>query len=62
MQNVSLEYLMDETSWETYGIWDYNIKMYAYEVCCGDVYRIHLAQDRDQWWALTKTVKDLRTT
>jgi hypothetical protein len=27
---------------------------------CGDMDRIYLAQDRDQWWALVNTVMNLR--
>jgi hypothetical protein len=27
---------------------------------CGDVYLIHLAQDRDQWQAVVNTVLNLR--
>jgi hypothetical protein len=39
--------------------WD-NIKTYLREIGFGDVYWIHLAQDRDTWRALVNTVMNLR--
>jgi hypothetical protein len=40
--------------------WEDNIKMDLRETGFGDVDWIHLAQDRDRWWALVKTVMNLR--
>jgi hypothetical protein len=37
-----------------------DIKMDLREVGFGDVDWIHLAQDRDRWWALVNTVMNLR--
>jgi hypothetical protein len=37
--------------------WEDNIRMDLRELGCEDVDWIHLAQDRDQWWALVNTVK-----
>jgi hypothetical protein len=37
-----------------------NIKMSIWEKCSGGVDWIHLAQDRDRWRALVKTVMNLR--
>jgi hypothetical protein len=34
--------------------------MYLMEVGREDVDRIHLAQDRDQWWAIVNTAMNLR--
>ena len=40
--------------------WEDNIKMDLKEVggCCGDW--MELAQNRDRWWALVSTVRNLR--
>jgi hypothetical protein len=40
--------------------WEDNIKMDIRETGFGDVDWIHLAQDRDRWWALVNTVMNLR--
>jgi hypothetical protein len=40
--------------------WKDNIKMDLREIGLGDVDQIHLAQDRDRWWALVNTVMILR--
>jgi hypothetical protein len=40
--------------------WEDNIKMDLREIWFGDVDWIHLAQDRDRWWALVNTVMNLR--
>jgi hypothetical protein len=40
--------------------WDDNIKMDLREIGFGDVDWIHLAQDRDKWWAVVNTVMNLR--
>jgi ribosome biogenesis protein Nip4 len=40
--------------------WEDNIKMDLREIGFGDVNLIHLAQDRDRWWALVNTVMNLR--
>jgi hypothetical protein len=36
--------------------WVHNVKMDLKEIGCDDVYWIDMAQDRDQWKALVKTV------
>jgi hypothetical protein len=40
--------------------WEDNIKIDLREIGFGDVYWIHLAQDRDRWQALVNTVMNLR--
>jgi hypothetical protein len=40
--------------------WEDNIKMDLREVGWEDVDWMHVAQDRDQWWALVNTVMNLR--
>jgi hypothetical protein len=40
--------------------WEDNIKMDLRDIEFGDVYWIHLAQDRVSWWALVNTVMNLR--
>jgi hypothetical protein len=40
--------------------WEDNIKMDLREIGFGDVDWIHLAQDRDRWWALVNTVMNFR--
>jgi hypothetical protein len=40
--------------------WEDNIKMVLQEVGCGDMDCIDRAQNRDSWWALVKTVMNLR--
>jgi hypothetical protein len=40
--------------------WEDNIEMDLREIGFGDVDWIHLAQDRDRWWALVNTVMNLR--
>jgi hypothetical protein len=40
--------------------WEDGIKMDLRETGWEDVEWIHLAQDRDQWWALVNTVMNLR--
>jgi hypothetical protein len=40
--------------------WEDNIKRDLREIGFGDVDWIHLAQDRDRWWALVNTVMNLR--
>jgi hypothetical protein len=40
--------------------WEDNIKMDLGEIGFLDVDWIHLAQDRDRWWALVNTVMNLR--
>jgi hypothetical protein len=40
--------------------WEYGIKMDLRETGFGDVDWIHLAQDKDRWWALVNTVMNLR--
>jgi hypothetical protein len=39
--------------------WEYNIRMNLREIGWEDVDWIHLAQDRDPWWALVYTVMKL---
>jgi hypothetical protein len=39
-----------------------NIRTNLREIGWGGVHWIHLAQDRDQWWAVLKTVINLRVT
>jgi hypothetical protein len=39
--------------------WEHNIKMDLREMGCGGMDWIDLAQDRDQWRALVKTVLNL---
>jgi len=41
-------------------IWEDNIKMDLQDVGCGDVDWTELAQDRDRWRTLVKTVMNLR--
>jgi hypothetical protein len=36
--------------------WDYNIRMYIWEIGWEGVDWIHLAQDRDQWRAFVNTL------
>jgi hypothetical protein len=40
--------------------WEDNIRMDLRETECGGVDWIHLAQNRDQWWALVNTVMNLQ--
>jgi hypothetical protein len=40
--------------------WEDNIKMDLREIGCGGMEYIDLAQDRDQWRAVVKTVMNLR--
>jgi hypothetical protein len=40
--------------------WEHGIKMNLRETCWWGVEGIHLAQDRDQWWALVKAVMKLQ--
>jgi hypothetical protein len=40
--------------------WEDNISMDIRETRWEGVDRIHLAQDREQWWALVNTVMNLR--
>jgi hypothetical protein len=40
--------------------WEDNIKMYLREIGFGDVDWIHLAPDRDMWWAVVNMVMKLR--
>jgi hypothetical protein len=40
--------------------WEDNIKMDLREIVFGDMDWIHLAQDRDMWWALVNTIMNLR--
>jgi hypothetical protein len=40
--------------------WEDNIKMIRREIRFGDVDWIHLAQDKDRWWAVVNTVMNLR--
>jgi hypothetical protein len=40
--------------------WEDNIKMDLGEILFGDVDWIHLAQDRDRWQVLVKTVMNLQ--
>jgi len=40
--------------------WEDNIKMDVREVGWEGVDWMHLDQDRDQWWALVKTVMNIR--
>jgi hypothetical protein len=40
--------------------WEDNIKMDVQEVGGGCVDWMELAEDRDRWWALVSTVKNLR--
>ena len=39
--------------------WEDNIKLELQEVGCGGMDWIHLAQDRDRWWALVNVVMNL---
>jgi hypothetical protein len=40
--------------------WEDNIKMDLREIGFGDVDCIHLAWDRDRWWALVNTLMNLQ--
>jgi hypothetical protein len=40
--------------------WEDNIKMDLQEVGCGVMDWIELAQSRERWWALVRTVRNLR--
>ena len=40
--------------------WEDNIKLYLWEVGCGGMDWIELAQDRDRWRALVNAVMNLR--
>jgi hypothetical protein len=40
--------------------WEDNIRMNLMEIGWRNVDWIHLAQDRDQWWAVVNTVMKLR--
>jgi hypothetical protein len=40
--------------------WEDNITMDLREVGCEGVNRMHLAQEKDQWWALVNTVMNFR--
>jgi hypothetical protein len=40
--------------------WEYNIIMDLRKIAWEDVDWIHLAQDRDQWWAVVNTVTNIR--
>jgi hypothetical protein len=40
--------------------WEDNIGMDLWEIGWEGVDWIHLAQDRDQWWAIVSTVMNLR--
>jgi hypothetical protein len=40
--------------------WEDNIKIYLKEIVLEDVDWIHLAQDRDQWWAVVNMAMNHR--
>jgi len=40
--------------------WENTVRMDLWRIWCEIVDFIHLAQDRDQWWALVNTVINLR--
>jgi hypothetical protein len=40
--------------------WEYNIRIEVREIGQKGVNWIHLAQDRDQWWAVVNTVMNIR--
>jgi len=40
--------------------WEDNVKLDLQEVECGGTDWIHLAQDRERWWALVNVVMNLR--
>jgi hypothetical protein len=40
--------------------WEDNIRLDVREICWEGVHWMHLAQDRDQRWAVVKTVMNLR--
>ena len=40
--------------------WEDNIKMDLWEVGCGGMDWIDMAQDRDRWWALVNVVMNVR--
>jgi hypothetical protein len=40
--------------------WDDNIRLVIREIGWRDVDWIHLAQDRDQWWAAVNTIMKIR--
>jgi hypothetical protein len=40
--------------------WENDIKMDMREMVWGGMDWIYLAQDKDQWWSLVNTVKNLR--
>jgi hypothetical protein len=42
--------------------WEDNIRMDLRETGCEVVEWIHLAEDRDRWWAVMKTVMKIRVT
>jgi hypothetical protein len=41
-------------------IWEDNIRTILREIGWEGVNQMHLAQDRDQWWALVNTVMNLK--
>jgi hypothetical protein len=46
--------------WRPNRRWEDNIKMVLWEVECGGIDWIELAQDRDRWLALVKAVMNFR--
>jgi hypothetical protein len=42
--------------------WEENVETDLGEIGCGGMDWIHLAHDRDQWWAFVNTVTNLRVT
>jgi hypothetical protein len=40
--------------------WEGNIEIYLTKIWWEVVVRIHLTQDRDQWWCFVKAVMNLR--
>jgi hypothetical protein len=61
-QGVGGETCGIEAVGETQTRWEDNIKMDVQEVGGGRGYWMELAQDRDGWWALVSTLKNLRVT
>jgi hypothetical protein len=51
---------MEETAWKTRRRWEINIRMDFGRRGWDGADRMHLAQDRDQWWDFVNTVMNVR--
>jgi len=56
IQNLGQKTWREETTWKTWCRWDHNVRMDLGEIWWKVVVLIHLAQDRDQWWAVVYMV------